>query len=144
VLDSLEHRIEPDAESEGVIPLSVRGDTVAAAFTAWLESVLVAAGAGSTGSARYAPIRAEAADLPSLLIRITDAMLDESENLAEGIASVSVDGVVRSEAGYIAWGVFELAFDAMVSAPRPSVAGLPRVAEAPGSVVIEGVVRSGR
>ena len=70
-------------------------------------------------------------------------MLDESENLMEGAASVSVDGVVRSDVGYIAWGVIELAMDATASGRRPSVAVLPHVAEGSGGVMIDGMVRLG-
>jgi hypothetical protein len=143
VLNETGNADAPGIELQQRILIRVRGDTVFEAFTAAAEAVLFAAinhEEVRTSSDRFLPFRAEAGDLPLLLVTVIDAVFDELGNMAMPAASVTIDGVVRSDSGYVAWGVIELAGEASSGTRTVSFERIPSVFEAPGSVEIDVVI----
>jgi hypothetical protein len=88
------------------------------------------------GESLTTSIRAESADLSSLFAGLIDAVNDASDNLGMSAVSARVDGIVRADAGYVAWGVIGLDRRA---ADRADIvlASPPVVLELNGETVVE-------
>jgi hypothetical protein len=101
--------------------ITATGPTAVDALTAALSGLLVAIrphAVAPVGSGQSAPIRAEAHDLTALLPALLAALVDQVESFGQDIAMVEVDGLVRSDEGYIAWGTAELSHT-YTGPPRP-------------------------
>lgn len=100
-------------DSSGNATLTASGSTTPIALTAALSGLLVAmqpsAVQTASSSGRWAPLRAAAPDLNGLLPALFAATLDQMESLGQAIVTVAIDGLVRSDEGFIAWGMAELA-----------------------------------
>ena len=129
------------ANSDSII-IRERGAGEIEAFSATLARV-VGGGRGRCNDADESlttSIRAEAADMPALFAGLIDAVNDATDNLGMAAVSARVDGIVRAETGYVAWGVIGLDRGA---SDRSAIvlASPPVVLELNGETVVEVQVR---
>jgi len=78
--------------------------------------------------------------MPALFAGLIDAVNDATDNLGMAAVSARVDGIVRAETGYVAWGVIGLDRGA---SDRSAIllASPPVVLELNGETVVEVQVR---
>src|SRR5215218_7409195 len=103
------------AMREDSVYMSAHAETVAEAFSAAIARMLDDSCPGDArrrDGSLFAPIRAEAGDLPALFAGLVESVRGESDNLGMPVAGARIDGVVRSDDGFVAWGVIELDRDA--------------------------------
>lgn len=126
-------------DSSGRATIAATGPTTVDALTAALSGLLDVIrphAVAPVGSGRSAPIRAEAHDLSALLPALLTALADQVESFGQDVVAVEIDGLVRSEEGYVAWGTAELSH-AFTGSLRPiGFLTPPSVVEELGGVTI--------
>lgn len=121
--------------------ISEHGTDVAEVFSVALARIFrLRAGREAGGASLTTSIRAEADELPALFAGLIDAANDAAENLGMVVISAGVDGIVRSESGYVSWGVIGVV---PITEPSPEVrlAAPPTVREDRGEIVVEARLR---
>lgn len=126
-------------DASGRATLRASGAGMPAAMAAALSGILAAAGvATSTGGSRSVPLRAETVTREALLVELAVALQEEQAS-GSAVAGVSVDGLLRTDAGWLAWG------RALLGEPagRPGVvafAGSPEIVQGGGITTIRATV----
>ncbi|MGI8476579.1 MAG: hypothetical protein ACR2OO_09450 [Thermomicrobiales bacterium] len=130
---------------EGTATMVASGADVAAALESALTSLLRAIcgdGVFSLLSAGLStPIQAEAGDLSALLVELTAALLDQLEGEVGAVCGFTMDGALRTDEGWTAWGVARLAEGVRPTVRPVEFVGTPVVVETSGGVTIEARVR---
>jgi hypothetical protein len=124
--------------AEGGVRILATGATQVEALSAALSQILpyLQGSERRSGSGRSVSLRAEVGEFPDLLPALTIRVLEQIEEQGQGIASVEVSGVVRSDHGLIGWGTAELANEKADAARPVAFIGLD-VRDEPGAVTIE-------
>ena len=124
------------------IVVRVQGRGAVEAFSMTLARIVEEGAGARDGDAGMlaTSIRAEAADLSALFAGLIDAVNDATDNLGMAAVSARVDGIVRSDGGYVAWGVIDLIRGRASRAPL-ELASPPMVREERSDTMIEAHVR---
>jgi hypothetical protein len=111
------------------------------ALSVTLNSLLALSGAGdAVESGRSTPLRAERGDLDALLLDLASLLNEELETGA--VAGVAVDGLLRTDTGWVAWGRALHGEGARCVAPVV-LQGMPEISRSGGETRITAVLVRG-
>ena len=93
---------------DGTIELTATGEDEPTAVAAALAAVLAAARGpappSGTGAASAAAIRGQGAHLPHVVAELVNDLLAQLDAHGAGLGTVRLDGLLRTEDGFTAWG----------------------------------------